>query len=67
VCLLKTRAFVGSVNNGYVRLLIGEKEEERMDVKVVLLTEYLQEPFKEKDIGIKTDNIFPTIGLPFCL
>jgi len=47
---LKTRAFVGPVNNGYVRLLLGEKEEERVDVKVALLTEYLQRPVEEEDI-----------------
>ena len=47
---MKIRAFVGPVNNGYVRLLLGEKEEERMDVKVGLLTECLQEPVEEEDI-----------------
>jgi hypothetical protein len=50
VRLLKTRAFVGPMNNGYARLLIGEKEEERMDVKVDLLTQCLQEPVEEQDI-----------------
>jgi len=47
---MKTRAFVGPINNGYARLLIGEKEEERRDVKVEVLNRCLGEPVREEDI-----------------
>ena len=47
---MKRRAFVGPMNNGYARLLIGEKEEERMDVKIEVLNRCLGEPVQEQDI-----------------
>jgi hypothetical protein len=47
---MKTRAFVDAMNSGYARLLVGEKEEERMDVKVALLNQCLGEPVEEGEI-----------------
>jgi hypothetical protein len=47
---MKTRAFVGPIENGYTRLLLGEKEEERRYIKVDQLNPYLDEPIVEQDI-----------------
>jgi len=46
---MKTTAFVGPINNGYVLLLLGEDEDEQMDVKLETLAKYMQEPVKEED------------------
>lgn len=47
---MKTRAFVGPIENGYARLLIGEKEDECWDVKADVLDRCLGEPAQEQDI-----------------
>ena len=47
---MKMRAFVGPIENGYARLLIGEKEEERRDVKAEVLDRCLGETVQEQDI-----------------
>jgi hypothetical protein len=47
---MKTRAFVGPIENGYARLLLGEKEEVRQDFRVEVLNRCLGEPAQEQDI-----------------
>ena len=47
---MKTRAFVGPIGNGYTRLLLGEKEEERRYVKIDQLNCHLDELVQEEDI-----------------
>lgn len=47
---MKTTAFLDQINNGYALLLLGEDEEETLDVKLSTLAEYISEPVKEGDV-----------------
>ena len=47
---MKTTAFLDQINNGYAFLLIGEDEEEALDVKLSILAQYISEPLKEGDV-----------------
>ena len=47
---MKTIAFLDQINNGYALLLLGEDEEEAIDVKLYTLAQYIEEPLKEGDV-----------------
>lgn len=47
---MKTQAFVGPMNSGYVRLHLGEKEDVDLDVRLEVLNRYLPEPPQEGEI-----------------
>ena len=47
---MKTTAFLDQINNGYALLLLGEDEEETIDVKLSTLDQYISEPLKEGDV-----------------
>ncbi|MBC8235631.1 DUF3006 family protein, partial [bacterium] len=47
---MKTTAFLDGINNGYALLLLGEDEEETLDVKLSTLAQYISEPLKEGDV-----------------
>ena len=47
---MKTTAFLDQINNGYAFLLLGEDEEEALDVKLSTLAQYISEPVKEGDV-----------------
>jgi len=47
---MKTTAFLDQINNGYALLLLGENEEETLDVKLSTLAQYISEPVKEGDV-----------------
>ena len=47
---MKTTAFLDQINNGYALLLLGEDEEEAIDVKLHILAQYIEEPLKEGDV-----------------
>lgn len=47
---MKTTAFLDQINNGYALLLLGEDEEETLDVKLSTLAQYISETLKEGDV-----------------
>ena len=47
---MKTTAFLEQINNGYALLLLGEDEEEEIDVRLYTLAQYIEEPLKEGDV-----------------
>ena len=47
---MKTTAFLDQINNGYALLLLGEDEEEVLDVKLSNLAQYISETLKEGDV-----------------
>jgi hypothetical protein len=47
---MKTTAFLDGINNGYALLLLGEDEEETLDVKLSTLAQYISETLKEGDV-----------------
>ena len=48
--VMKTTAFLDQINNGYALLLLGDDEEETLDVKLSTLAEYISGPLKEGDV-----------------
>ena len=47
---MKTTAFLDGINNGYALLLLGEDEEETLDVKLSTLAQYISGSLKEGDV-----------------
>jgi len=47
---MRTTAFLDQINNGYALLLLGEDEEETLDVKLSTFAQYISEPLKEGDV-----------------
>ncbi len=47
---MKTTAFLDQINSGYALLLLGEDEEEAIDVKLSTLAQYIFGDLKEGDV-----------------
>ena len=62
---MKTTAFLDGINNGYALLLLGEDEEETLDVKLSTLAQYISGSLKEGDVlEIILSNEQQVIGAP---
>jgi len=47
---MKTTAFLDGINNGYALLLLGEDEEETLDVKLSTLAQHISGTLKEGNV-----------------